>query len=106
MSNEIRTRHLIVTLPDTAAEEIDSIASDLEVALRIDWAKPNGTATHALGETLPDGVSVAAGRAVIAIEVASGAHDALFLSAHEARQLAGVLLAHAETISPAADLEA
>jgi hypothetical protein len=73
MSNEIRTRHLIVTLPDTAAEEIDSIASDL---------------------------------AVIAIEVASGAHDALFLSAHEARQLAGVLLAHAETISPAADLEA
>lgn len=97
MSNDIRTRRLIVNLPDVSGEEADEVAARLED----DAYLPNGvTVTHALGETLPEGI-VARQRTTGTIALGTTAGDAYhYLTPHEARQLAGVLLALAHDIDP------
>ena len=97
MTNEIKTRRLIVTLPDTSGEEADTIASSIESAVQEgifgDVDTWNATVTHALGETLPIGMTAKleadriyvrdGGQPLVAI---------LNLNVGEARQLAGALL--------------
>lgn len=93
MSNEIKTRRLIVTLPDTSGEEVDTLIDALEYEVAERQGIDNATVTHALGEALPDGVRVVGNdRGVIV-----GIHKperALpnVLTLYEARQLAGALL--------------
>lgn len=102
MTNEIQTRRLIVTLPNTSGEESDELAAALEYEASERQGITGATVTHALGETLPDSVQVSRGTDPrIYLQVAEA--DAWWttpLTADEARQLAGVLLAHAHTIDP------
>lgn len=125
MSDEIKTRRLIVTLPDVSGEESDIVAEDLEgnilanlnmIGYQDTWERDAlqdardtlgkiGNVTHALGETVPPFFFFGepdAGRVYfLAEDPADGATSTHYLSPLEARQLAGVLLAQAEEIEAA-----
>jgi hypothetical protein len=98
-SADVYTRRLIVTLPDVSGEEADSVAEAIDTEVLTDGFTSHGTVTHALGLTVPDGIRVMVrgleGHPAIFIQQDD---DTIMVMADEARQLAGVLLAHAHTI--------
>ena len=104
MSNEIKTRRLVVSVANIVGEEADTIASEIEEKFQHPDHGYDVTVTHALGETLPDNVRV---RSLYEDFVQVGFPDggdpthfggvpnggrATKLSLYEARQLAGALL--------------
>lgn len=96
MTNEIRTRHLIVTLPNKSGEEADDVAEGTETILQRHWMD-DFTVAHVLGETLPDETYVRSHYADFVRVNLQADHPAYVgerqLSLYEARQLAGALLA-------------
>jgi len=110
MTNEIRTRRLIVTLPGTAAEEIAIAAQDLEELTRIRWGGDIAATVEVVRDehlTIQDEVKVGA------FDVIDGSRDRvsliraatdgllMLLTKDEAQQLAGQLLRAADEIEEA-----
>ena len=95
MSNDTRTRYVIVTLPDTTGEEADSVAEVIESEVLTDGFTMHGTARHALGESVLAG---SLGEAVTARLSADRDSVTLYtdpvgnLTPSQARELAGALL--------------
>ncbi|WP_344766228.1 hypothetical protein [Aeromicrobium panaciterrae] len=106
MSNEIKTRRFIVTVPDMAGEEADIFAADLEEMMPRRFGNAFGKTvkvSHALGESLPEAfisARVAGLAGMQYIELVDETRGDYPLSPFEARQLAGVLLAQADLIEP------
>lgn len=107
MTNEIKTRRLIITVPDVSGEEIDTIAADLEFYMANE-AKGYGmqefAVRHALGESLPEGAMVrVANRGTMfasMVEVRTPYDNgSSFFTQSEARSLAGALLAAADQLA-------
>ncbi len=100
--SEIKTRRLIVTLPDVSGEEADTAAAEIEGRYGgFGWTE-GATVTHVLGETLPENETHgyvrcfdSPGGTVTLQQVTPGrVKDVIFLAnLYEARQLAGALLA-------------
>ena len=57
MSNDIRTRRLIVTLPDAVGEEADTLAQLIEDRYRLDTGR-DATVDHALDDAPLDSLGV------------------------------------------------
>lgn len=100
MTNELKTRRLIVTLPDVSGEEADTAASALEEYLGTNASQGELSlpytdgVTHALGETLPDGVVIETDLAHNSVVTINRHGEEVALdNLYEARQLAGALLA-------------
>ncbi len=97
---DIRTRHLIVTLPDVSGEEADWIAEDLEAKANVSGA----TVTHALGEAVLAGslFNQYQGSGIKSLRNTSGGQVGILadylMTPDEARQLAGALLTLAHDI--------
>lgn len=104
MTNELKTRRLIVTLPNTSGEEADAISSELEHYIGANatgYGVLGATVEHALGETLPDGVICRRNKALRDLIVVGDklySKYAIDINRSEARQLAGALLALADEI--------
>lgn len=98
MTNEIKTRRLIVALPNTSGDEADAMAMALEYEAGERQGVEGATVTHALGETLPDDLGVRRfGTDVVIRDLTDG--DQIVLETPLAmRQLAGALLANADEI--------
>lgn len=108
MTNETRTRRLIVTLPDVAAEEIADAATYLEELLPIRW----DAAKVAVEVARDEYVWTGSGLAIVPRDIVSGGTDRatftytpegspidyalVFVHPDEARQLAGQLLRAAD----------
>lgn len=102
MSNDIRSRRLIVTLPDTASEEIDEIAADVEQRVRAWPEARTASVQHALDDAPLDRWKIDAsvyGRVSL---VRPNAHEygrgllLDHLAPEEARKLAALILRAAD----------
>lgn len=106
MTNEIKTRRLIVTLPNCSGEEADLRLEDLEDSIA---GRPVGETLpfnpgvrvrHALGETGLDGVLIRCrGDRIETGNLYKSATLPRYLTQTEARQLAGAFLAAADQLA-------
>lgn len=101
VSNDVHTRHLVVTLPNVSGEEADSIAETIDTEVLTDGFTMHGTVAHSLGATLlagglPGTRAKTHGDRVFLLDGTGNATHAL--DADDARQLAGALLNLAHTI--------
>lgn len=94
MSNDIRTRRLVVTLPDVSGEEADIWVENVENYLNDREEGPEAVVSHALGESLPESVRLRFDADLVYLWADSHTDaPARHLTYYEARQLAGALLA-------------
>lgn len=94
MPHRIQTYRLIVTLPDSSGEEADQVATLAESYLRQTQGS-DITVTHALGQSPPEHLHVTLdSQGDIQIATAYGSY--VNMTADQACQLAGVLLALAD----------
>lgn len=94
MTNEIRTRHLIVTLPNVSGEEADQVAAEISVNYG-EAQTPGTTATHALGESVLAGSLGSVRRTTggnILVKIETRRARPQLVTPTEARELAGALL--------------
>lgn len=99
MTDTLKTRNLIVTLPDVTGAEADEILTCIQDSLAPLVDDPR--ADHALGETQSPAVHVSPNREGVDLRLTSGWNIAdvpnsgpgCFLTPYEARQLVGALLA-------------
>lgn len=96
MSNEIKTRRLIVTVPDVSGDEVDQLLAVLEEGEAEGEIGFAFTVRHALGETVPPHTMVRA-TSPVTILVDIGYLPRGFTQS-EARSLAGALLAAADQL--------
>ena len=90
----LRTRYLVVALPNASGDEADSVAEAIETEVLTDGFTSHGTATHALGETLPVGMSIMPheGGGIVVRDAGQRTPQYLNLDVVGARALAGALL--------------
>lgn len=100
MTNEIKTRRLIVTVPDVSGEEVDELCAVLEEAEIQGQIGYAFTVHHALGETLPPHVSVRTAADTIFMDCD---YQPQPLTQSCARSLAGALLAAADRLADGSD---
>ena len=94
-STDIRTRRLIVTLPDFAREEADEIARGIENDLTNHY-DGRATAEHALDDAPLEGWSARPNKAWVGLVVVESARARDDLTIQEARKLAALLLRAAD----------
>lgn len=97
MTNEIKTHRFIVTLPDVAEEEADIICGNLEGQLSKEY-KREVNVEHALGNSLPEDFQIIRSNDGTSIYFIVDHREPVMIGATEAREIAGVLVAHAEDI--------
>lgn len=96
MSTDIRTRRLIVTLPDASDEEVDTLAADLNTFLDEHPVGEIATALRAFdGESFSRHFTTMPGNGHVLISVWQG-EPANVLGPDEARKLASLLLRAAD----------
>lgn len=102
MSADIRTRRLIVTLPDVSGEEANIAIDEIKTYLG-DTAVVGYRVDHALGESLPEGISVRPNMAWQNLVVIEDRDQGIRLdiSPAAARQIAGSLLHAADAVEHA-----
>lgn len=103
MSADIRTRRLIVTLPDVSGEEADLAIEEIKLYLG-DTAVIGSRVEHALGESLPESINVRPNLAwqnMVLIEDRDTGYRIDITAPDVARQIAGALLHAADAVEHA-----